>query len=131
MSSPAVHTPTKHRFKLTEVAHVTSRQAAVFVEDGSATGPPIGSGTVVMRAHLTSGGVVVTSFTVEAKGGSITGQARTSVHVRGGRAHYLGTTQLTSGTGDYHGVHGSRITVTGTGNLKGRTILHLIGFAYY
>ena len=103
----------------------------MFVESGSATGAPIGSGTVVLRAHLIAGGVVVTSFTVEARGGSITGQARTRVHLRGGNTHYHGTTQLMSGTGDYHGVHGSDITVTGTGNLKGRTILHMAGFAYY
>lgn len=130
-TSAPVHTAAKHQFDLTEVMHVTSRRAAVFFEKGSATGPPIGRGTVVLQAQLTAGGVVVTSFTVDASGGSFTGQARTHAHLGGGHVHYRGTSQLTRGTGDYHDVHGSQITVTGTGNLKGRTTLHLTGFAYY
>ena len=126
----AVHAARKLQIDLTEVTHVTFHQAAVFVESGSASGPPIGSGTTLLRARLTAGGVLVTSFTVSASAGSITGQAQTTAHLGTGSVSYLGTAQLISGTGNYRDVRGSHIRVTGTGNLRGRTILHLTGSAY-
>jgi hypothetical protein len=117
--------------RTTEVVHITSQQGSTITQQGFVTGSPIGIGTVVMHDHVAAG-PVTSSFTVKGGDGSVTGLASVQLQITNGTVTYRGTARLTGGTGRYSAVRAPRLTVAGSGDIRGtRMVIHVTGAEWY
>lgn len=93
--------------------HLTSEGETTLNERGRARGTfnaPVTSQLTLSPDHVTA------IFTVDAKGGSVSGKAQARFVVRSSIGYYGGTLTITRGTGIYRHASGSNIGISGTIN---------------
>jgi hypothetical protein len=110
-SSPRAHAA--RALKATDTAHLhyVSASGALLFEQGSATGTLPGS----MRVRFTVGATMSGSFTIYARGGSITGHGTARAHGEGVYESFAGSLTASGGSGRYAHAHG-RAQLYGTFN---------------
>lgn len=103
VASPAAHT--SRVLKATDTAHlrfIPPAHGQVLYEEGAVQGTIPGT----MRVHVTLGGTVKATFTIDTSGGSISGHGTAIPHGLGIYESFAGTLVATSGTGRYAHAHG-------------------------
>ncbi len=102
-----------HALKASDIAHLRylSASGSLLFEEGQATGALPGK----MRAHVNIGATFTGSFTIYARGGSITGHGKATPHGTGKYESFAGTLVVTGGSGRYAHAHG-RAGLYGTFN---------------
>jgi hypothetical protein len=111
--SPAAHAA--HTLSITDTAamHYTGGSGSLLDESGSASGTLPGT----MKADCKLGVKLNTSFTIYAKGGTISGHGTATPHGSGAIESFAGTLLATGGTGRYAHAHG-QAGLYGTFNRK-------------
>lgn len=92
--------------------HKTSVHGLNLYEAGNARGSL--GGSVWLHLDLVSTNHVVAQITVYPHGGSMSGNASASYHVKGSVASFSGTLSITRGTGSYSHARGSGLSFSGT-----------------
>jgi len=100
---PAAHAVRTLNITDTARAHYVREVGAMLVDEGSATGGLPGKVTVKFNVGASS---VSASFTIYARGGSITGHGSGALHGVGLTVSFGGTMTVTHGTGRYSHAHG-------------------------
>ena len=103
IGAPAI--ATGHTLRATDTAHLKylSASGAVLHEKGGASGTLPGQ----MRADVRIGAQFSGSFTIYAKGGSISGHGTATPHGSGVYESFDGTLTVTGGSGRYAHAHGT------------------------
>ena len=103
----------------TALQKVVSRD--VFVDTGTVTGSPVGSGRIVLRYALDpSRGTAVTTFTIANRHGTVRGRCLSSYSVTRLHITFTGAAGITGGTGRYAGITGSPLEFNAVHSATGR-----------
>jgi len=94
---PIAHAARALRATDTARLHYVSASGSELVEDGKATGTLPGS----MSAHVNVGATLSGTFTINTRGGSITGHGQATPHGSGTYESFAGTVTVTGGTGRF------------------------------
>jgi hypothetical protein len=109
-----------HALTATDTAHLSymSASGSLLFEQGRATGTLPGA----MKAHFNVGATMQGSFTIYAKGGSISGRGSADLHGSGVYESFAGTLVVTGGKGRFAHAHG-RAKLYGTFNRNSYALL--------
>lgn len=93
-----------HALKATDTAHLRyiSASGSLLIEEGAAAGTLPGN----MKVHFDVGATFSGSFTIYAKGGSISGHGSAVPHGAGVYESFSGSLTVTGGSGRYAHAHG-------------------------
>ena len=95
--------------------------SAVFIDRGTITGSPIGSGRITLVYTLRPvSGIASTTFEITNARGTVTGRALSSYAVTRLHITFTGTGSLTGGTGAYAGIRARPIRFDAIHSLTGR-----------
>jgi hypothetical protein len=78
----------------------------------------IGHGSVRVRTFVGQGRGSVVRFTLRTARGTVSGTGDCAVRFKGAEVLYDGTAKITGGTGDYAGITGRNLKVSGRGELS-------------
>jgi hypothetical protein len=106
-SSAATHTAIAYAARTlngtaTAHLHLVRAEGSELIEEGSVSGALVGTA----RAELSTGAIFTASFTIHARGGSITGHGRATPHGSGRYQSFSGSFSATNGTGRYAHISG-------------------------
>ena len=97
-------------------------------QTGSFSGTPVGRGTVNVATQVGRGHGALVSFRMFNARGQILGSSDVKVTFRGSTVSYSGVARITRGTGAFSRLGGSRLRISGRGDMTGsRFPLRLIG----
>lgn len=102
-AAPAVRTARVLSIDDTGHLHLLNASGSVFLEEGSVSGSLPGR----VKVRLVVGGSVTASFTIQARGGSITGSGSAVLHSTKRYSSFAGSLAVGHGTGSYTHVNGS------------------------
>jgi hypothetical protein len=94
--------------------HAVGEPGTTVIEHGSATGTFDCS--IVVHLTIVSANHVTATFTVEPKGGSVTGRGSARFEQQGSDGYFGGTIAIVSGTGNYAHASGADIGISGVVN---------------
>jgi hypothetical protein len=97
--------------KETGLLHLTSGEGTTLFEHGHANGTF--NCSIVVHLTIVSASRVATTFTVDPRGGSISGKGSARYAAEGGNGYFGGTIALTRGTGSYARAWGNEIGISG------------------
>ena len=103
--------PVPHQLSETANLQLVSKKGVAFIQEGTVTGTY--AGTMRLDAKLGGKGVEGT-FTVQLKGGTLSGSAAAGLALAGARANFKGTASITSGTGEFKNVQPAQLAFSGS-----------------
>jgi hypothetical protein len=115
---------------LTVKMHLVGRPGHVLTEQGSVAGTFAGSAYSRNIALLSNKGE--STFTLYAKGGTLSGRSTSHGHVVGATAYFTGTVTITSGTGTWAHATDSQLQFSGTFDRQNYNVIdHVTGTLNY
>ncbi|HXB63709.1 MAG TPA: autotransporter [Solirubrobacteraceae bacterium] len=100
---PAARSAATQNVKDEAHLHLTHTNGSLLIEEGQATGQIPGK----IKASFEIEANVTSSFTIYARGGSLSGRGKGRLHTTGPNSSFGGTLKITGGTGRYKHAHGT------------------------
>jgi hypothetical protein len=129
-AAPVAVAAKSRSFAVTASLHLVGRPGHVLIERGTVTGTLAGS--AYSRNTTLPANRAESTFTVYAKGASVSGRSSSEGHVVGAMAYFSGTATITGGTGTWAHVTGSNLKFSGVVNRQNYNVTeHVAGTVHF